>query len=68
MISFLVPTAAVIAVAMVSCVILAVFMVLSDDTQKSVLGLLCRNISIYLFPLMVAFVFLFIVWGVRILM
>ena len=61
-ISFLVPTNIIVGIAMVGCVLLAVFMVVSDDNKASTLIRLSRNITGFVFPLMVVFTFLFIVW------
>jgi len=61
-ISFLVPTNTIVGIAMVSCVLLAVFMVISDDKKAPILIRLSRNITAFVFPLMVVFTFLFIVW------
>ena len=61
-ISFLVPTNMIVGIAMASCVLLAVFMVISDDDKAPILIRLSRNVTTFVFPLMLVFVFLFIVW------
>ncbi len=66
-VSLIIATSAVVGTIMAGCVAFAIIMFLSDDGRKPRLALFSRNITIFLVPLGIVFVFLTIMWAARIL-
>jgi hypothetical protein len=54
-----------VGIAVACCVVLAAIMVLSDDKRKPVLALFNNNITAFMVPLFVMFIYVFITWVIR---